>query len=116
MSGPIRTAINRLQPRRLHVLHDLRHDFLGFTQNEVLDFREFLVAGSEQWPPAMTVLLSAAQRATISWDGILLHDHGAQQHKIRPESLYLSRSVFMSRAEFPVGGSIARPSTSPAAP
>ena len=82
-------AINRLQPAAPHVCHDLRHHFLGLAQDEVLDFRERLVAGGEQRPARNDGLFQRRAPRHDFADGFLLHDHRADHHVIRPAQVFV---------------------------
>ena len=100
---PVRGAINGLQPAVPHVCHDLRHDFLGLAQNEVLDFRERLVAGGEQRPAGDDGFLQRRAPRHDFVDGFLLHDHRAEQHVIRPAQIFVLEPfhIQVHQLEFP---------------
>ena len=86
---PVRAAINGLQPAAPQVGHDLWHHFLGLAQNEVLNLRERFMAGGEQRPARNDGFIQCRAPRHDFADGFLLHDHGAQQHIIRPAQVFI---------------------------
>ena len=101
---PVRAAVNRLQPAAPHVFHDLRHDFLGLAENEVLNLRERLVAGGEQRAAGNDGFTECRAPRRDFTHRFLLHDHGADQHVIRPAQVLVLEplDVHVHQLEFPL--------------
>ncbi len=85
----VRAAINGLQPATPQVFHDLWHHFLGLAQNEVLNLRECFMPGGEQRSACDDGLLQGRAPRHDFVHRILLHQHRAQQHIIRPAQVFI---------------------------
>ena len=101
--GPMRGAINRLQLSTAHIGHHLRHQFFGFTEHEMLNFRKRLVAGGEQRPAGNHRFLKGRATCHNFAHRFLMHDHRTQQNKIGAAQVFVLElfHVQIHELEFP---------------
>jgi len=63
--GVSRGGVGLAESPAPHVFDELRHEFFGFAQHEMVDVREGRMAGREERSPAMTGLHKRRQRSTM---------------------------------------------------
>jgi len=79
-------------PDLLQVGQERRQRQFSFIQHEMIDMANRSALPVKSGPPATTFTPARLQRA-MSWQRLLLHDHGAQQDNIGPRQIVVIEVV-----------------------
>ena len=104
--GPTRRRVGVTECPAAHVFDDLRHEFFGFAQHEMVDVREGRMAGREERSAGNDRFAEAAATVHDVCDRFLVHDHGAEHHVIGPAQIIVCQTAYVQvhQLELPVGG------------